>query len=71
MSILELEKMNTAQKFMALEEIWEDLSQNLEDEHFSPAWHLDILQEREQKIELGEAKFYTLDEVKQQFRSFE
>lgn len=71
MSILELEKMNTAQKFMAPEEIWEDLSQNLEDEHFSPAWHLDILQEREQKIEKGEAKFYTLDEVKQQFRSFE
>jgi len=63
MSILELEKMNTAQKFMALEEIWEDLSQNLEDEHFSPDWHLDILKEREEKIENGEAKFYTLDEV--------
>jgi hypothetical protein len=71
MSILELEKMNTAQKFMALEEIWEDLSQNLEDEHFSPAWHLDILQEREDKIQNGKAKFYTLNEVKQQFRSFE
>ena len=71
MSILELEKMDTAQKLMALEEIWEDLSQNPEDEHFSTAWHLDILQEREQKIENGKVKFYTLDEVKQQFRSFE
>jgi len=71
MSILELEKMDTAQKFMALEELWENLSQNLEDEHFTPDWHLDILKEREEKIQSGEAKFYTIEELKQQFKSFE
>jgi mannitol/fructose-specific phosphotransferase system IIA component (Ntr-type) len=71
MSILELEKMNTTQKFIALEELWQDLSQNLEDERLSPDWHLDILEQREQKIQTGDAKFYTIEEVKEQFKSFE
>ena len=69
MSILELEKMDTAQKFIALEELWEDLSQNLEDERFTPDWHLDILKVREQKLQSEEAKFYTIQELKQQFKS--
>jgi len=71
MSILELEKMNTTQKFIALEELWQDLSQNLEDERLSPDWHLDILEQREQKIQTGDAKFYTIEEIKEQFKSFE
>lgn len=71
MSILDLGKMDTAQKFIVLEELWEDLSQNLEDERFTPDWHLDILKEREQKMQSTEAKFYSMQELKQQFKSFE
>jgi len=71
MSILELEKMNTTQKFIALEELWQDLSQNLEDERLSPDWHLDILEQREQKTQTGDAKIYTIEEIKEQFKSFE
>ena len=38
-----------------------------ESDQTSPAWHEDVLSERLAKIERGEAKFHTLDEVMTHF----
>jgi len=66
MSILNLESMTTAQKFMAMEELWEDMSRNVDTDELTPQWHLDILDEREKEVQSGEAKFENFDDVKKE-----
>ena len=61
--------MTTAQKFMAMEELWEDISKNVSSDKFTPQWHLDILNEREKKVQNGEAKFQSIEDVKKEFRN--
>lgn len=46
-----------------MEALWEALCRQ-ENEPISPDWHEDILSERLSKMESGQAKFYSLDEVK-------
>lgn len=60
----ELKKMNITDKFTMMEQLWEDMSENIEDDRFSPNWHLDILNEREKNIENNSSKFDDLDDVK-------
>jgi len=64
MSILNLKNMTTAQKFMAMEELWEDMSKNVSSDELTPQWHLDILDEREQEVKNGTAIFQNFDDVK-------
>jgi len=66
MSILNLETMSTSEKFMALEELWEDMSKNVNSDELTPKWHLDILDEREKMLQSGEAKFENFDDVKKE-----
>jgi hypothetical protein len=58
-----LETMTVPDKLRALECIWDDLCRT-EEVIPSPEWHGDVLQEREQRIQAGEAKFVELDEAK-------
>jgi len=51
-----LEKMTTADKLKALEEIWSDL-QRTPDEVPSPAWHADVLRAREARVKEGSSQF--------------
>jgi len=69
MSILNLDGMTVAQKLMAMEELWEDISKNVDSNQLSPQWHLNTLGKREQKVQNGEAKFYSLDEVKKEYKN--
>ena len=69
MSILDLKSMSTAQKLIAMEELWEDMSKNIDHEQLVPSWHLEVLEDREKKVQNGEAIFYSLDEVKKEFKS--
>ena len=66
MAVLKLEEMTTSQKLMAMEELWEDMSKNLDDEILTPKWHKTILQERENQLENGEATFENFDTVKEE-----
>ena len=66
MAVLKLEEMTTSQKLMAMEELWEDMSKNLDDEIFTPKWHKTVLQERENQLENGEATFENFDTVKEE-----
>ena len=65
MSVLNLNNMTTSQKFMALEELWEDLSKNINDESLTPEWHKSVLKDREKQILRGEAIFENFDDAKQ------
>ncbi len=50
-----------------MELLWESISRN-PDEIVSPKWHKQILDSRRQKIARGEAKFLTVDELKNRLR---
>ena len=62
-----LDQMTTEDKLAAMERLWEDLCRNPESIP-SPAWHEDVLLAREKQIKEGNAKFSTLDEVKDRIR---
>jgi Putative addiction module component len=64
---LPLDKMTVAEKLRAMEMLWADLSCN-EAQIESPAWHGDVLRDREAKIKSGEEKFLDLETVKKQLR---
>ena len=52
MSILNLENMSISEKFMAMEELWNDMSNSVDIEQFIPIWHLDVLARREEKAKI-------------------
>lgn len=66
MSVAEIEKMTAVERLEAMERLWDAMCHD-ETEPEPPAWHEDVLAQRRARIESGEAKFYTLDEVKKYF----
>jgi hypothetical protein len=66
-AILPLDKMTVAEKLRAMEALWTDLSRN-EAQIESPAWHGDVLHDREEKIKSGEEKFIDWETAKKQLR---
>ncbi|HXE42446.1 MAG TPA: addiction module protein [Candidatus Baltobacteraceae bacterium] len=64
---LPLDKMTVAEKLRAREMLWADLSRN-EVQIESPAWHGDVLRDREARIKSGEEKFLDFETVKKQLR---
>lgn len=66
MAVLKLDEMTTSQKLIAMEELWEDMSKNLNDEILTPKWHKSVLQERENQLQNGETTFENFDTVKEE-----
>jgi hypothetical protein len=63
-----VKQMSRAEKLMALEALWEDLSRD--DQTFeSPAWHADALKQSEERVASGAEKFIDWEIARQQFRS--
>lgn len=58
---LPLDKMTTAQKLDAMDQLWASLRSS--PDYTPPAWHAEILAERRRRIESGEATFSSLDDV--------
>ncbi|NLF06580.1 MAG: addiction module protein [Pirellulaceae bacterium] len=58
-----LDQMTVAEKLQAIEVIWEDLARN-PNEIPSPAWHAEVLAERERLVKEGKAKFIPLEEFR-------
>jgi hypothetical protein len=56
-----VDSMTTAEKIEAMEMLWASLQKN--PEHQPPLWHKRVLDMRRAKIERGETKFSTLQEV--------
>ena len=65
--VIPLDEMTTEDKLAAMEQLWEDLCRTPESVP-PPAWHGDVLLEREKQVQEGRAKFSALDEVKDRIR---
>jgi hypothetical protein len=59
--------MSRAEKLMALEALWEDLSRD-ETTLESPAWHLDELRATEERVKSGEEQFIDWESAKKELR---
>jgi Putative addiction module component len=66
--ILPLSDMTLEEKLQAMELLWDDLSRN-PDLLESPAWHEDVLHERERRLAAGEAGIMDWDEAKAYLRA--
>ena len=67
MKSLPIEQMSRAEKLMAFEALWEDLSRN-EAEFESPGWHRDELLATEERVKAGQERFVDWESVKRQLR---
>lgn len=65
---LPLSEMTLEEKLQAMEALWEDLSRN-PDSLESPAWHEDVLRERQERLSAGEAGFMDWEQAKAHIRS--
>lgn len=66
-AVLPLDQMTVAEKLLAMEALWADLSRD-EQQIESPAWHGDVLRERVEAVESGQEKFVDWETAKQQLR---
>jgi hypothetical protein len=66
-AVLPLDQMTMAEKLRAMEVLWADLSRNA-DSFESPAWHGDVLRERDQRIAEGKESFVAWEDAKRQLR---
>ncbi|MGI8819567.1 MAG: addiction module protein [Chthoniobacterales bacterium] len=70
MSIAEIKeklpRLTNAERIDLLNAVWESI-ENKDEEIESPAWHGEVLAQREAEIQSGEAKFLSLHEVKERF----
>jgi hypothetical protein len=62
-----LDKMTTAEKLQAIEEIWTDL-QRASEEIPSPGWHADVLTAREERVREGRSQFADWSTAKSRIR---
>jgi len=65
----DLKQLNMTDKFIMLEQLWEDMSNNVEDNRFTPTWHLDILNKLEKKEKDNTLKFSDFQENKKRLQS--
>jgi hypothetical protein len=68
MSISDVSKMSSVERLQAMESLWNAICQDEENEPSSPDWHGAVLEERQQKIASGDAKWLSLDELKKRLR---
>lgn len=64
---LPLNEMTVAEKLQLMETLWADLSRN-PDALESPDWHREVLDDRERRIEAGEAHFSDWEKAKADIR---
>ena len=67
MSTAEIEKMSTSERLSAMEQLWDALCHEGK-EPDSPSWHRDVLAQRQERMNSSDARFYTLDQIRDQFR---
>ena len=67
-AVLPLDKMTVAEKLRVMETLWADLSRN-EAQYESPAWHGDVLHDRDAGVKSGREKFISWETAKKQLRN--
>jgi putative addiction module component (TIGR02574 family) len=66
-TVLPLDRMTVEEKFRAIEMLWDDLCRN-EKQLPVADWQKQLLDDREQQIQTGEAKFSDWDAAKKRIR---
>jgi hypothetical protein len=64
---LRLNEMTVPEKLQLMEALWEDLSRKT-DSFESPEWHKSVLEEREHRIQSGEAHFIDWEQAREDIR---
>jgi len=67
MSIVEIKKMTVHERLTAMEQIWDSLCHE-ETEPDSPAWHRDVLEERKKRMDSSDARYLTVEELRNRYR---
>jgi hypothetical protein len=65
---LELSNVTISEKFLMMEQLWESLSKDAEENGFSPNWHFDVLDEREKRVKSGQATFSDISEARKRLQ---
>jgi hypothetical protein len=66
-SLAEINQMTVHEKLTVMEQIWDSLCHE-ESEIESPAWHRDILKERKKRMDSSDAKYLTVEELRNRYR---
>lgn len=64
---IKLEQMTTADKISTMEYLWDDLCRHAS-ESLSPAWHGELLVQREDAVTVGESQFLDWEQAKKKIR---
>jgi hypothetical protein len=64
---LPLNELTTADKLTIMELLWDDLYRTPEDMS-SPAWHGEVLADRDQRLQNGQTQFSDLADVQERLR---
>ena len=67
MSIAELKSMSRDEQLLAMEILWEELTHQ-DQQVESPAWHKEVLAERQSIVAEDAASYLTVDELKKRLR---
>jgi len=65
---LNYEEISMEEKFIIMEELWENMSHQAEDNGFTPDWHLDVLANREKSIKDSQSGFSDLETAKERLQ---
>ena len=66
-SLAEIQAMSKAERLMAIDLIWSTLSESANDQP-SPDWHDKVLSRRLAKVDSGQGKFISLDQLKDRLK---
>jgi len=58
---LKYDEMPMQEKFIMMEELWENMTHKAKENGFTPQWHIDVLANREKNIQNSESNFSDLD----------
>jgi putative addiction module component (TIGR02574 family) len=66
----QIDGMSVAERLQVMEQLWDALCRDAR-EMSSPEWHRDVLADRKARAQRGEAKFLTLDQLRDRLRGSE
>jgi hypothetical protein len=61
---LDYDQMAISEKFILLEELWQSMCFDANQKGFTPEWHLEVLNQREDSIQKAKSTFSDLDDAK-------
>lgn len=65
----DIESMTTQERLQAMELLWQSLAKDGGHQIATPAWHAQVLSARRAKVEAGQGRFFSLDELKKRLRT--